>query len=75
MAKNWPMSTSLARKYIVSRARELANSGRHPSWVSIEAEMRSAGQIPRLHSPLDDYFLRSELDFLCASSRRLRPTG
>ncbi len=75
MLKKWPVSTSRVRKDIVSRARELANSGQHSSWMSIEAEMRSAGQIPRLDSPLDDYFLRSELDFLCASSRRLRSTG
>ncbi len=69
------MTTAAERQHITRRARELANSGRHTSWISIESEMRAAGQLPKAHSPLDDYFLRSELDFLCASVRRLRPTG
>ncbi len=67
------MRTAVERQRVVRRARELASSGRHRSWVSIEGEMRSADQIPRRNSPLDDCFLRGELDFLCAAARRGRP--
>ncbi len=55
--------------------REAARSGRHGSWVTIEAEMRAAGHIDRYYNPIDDVFLRAELDFLCRAAKKKNQIG
>jgi hypothetical protein len=64
------MPTIAKRRKIMRLIREAASSGRLGSWMTIEAEMRAAGHIDRHYNPIDDAFLRAELDFLCRAAKK-----
>ena len=57
---------------IISRARELANSGKFSSWFYIQLAMIEAREVIKGASPLNDFFLRADLDALCFAARRGR---
>jgi len=61
------------RAYIDSRARELAESGKHLNWLSIEAELRLVEGLTEAREILDREWFRDYLDELCvAAQRRLK---
>ena len=61
------------RAYIDSRARDLAESGKHLNWLSIEAELRLVEGLTEAREILDREWFRDYLDELCvAAQRRLK---
>ena len=67
------MRTSKAERearasYIHRRAYELAYSGTHTNWLSIENTIRCEGY-DEAWSELDQQWLRNELDRICESTR------
>ena len=66
------MPNASEQRRIVSRARELANSGQFSSWDTIESSMRWANEVNPSSRPLDDFDLRRELDARCAVAKRAK---
>jgi len=58
------------RAYIDSRARELAESGKHLNWLSIEAELRLVEGLSEAREILDREWFRDYLDGLCIAAQR-----
>ena len=58
------------RAYIDSRARELAQSGKHLNWLSIESELRLAEGLTEAREILDREWFRDYLDELCVAAQR-----
>jgi hypothetical protein len=52
------------------RAYELARSGKFPSWITIEWELRFNEDCPEAREMLEDPFIRAELDELCDQARQ-----
>ena len=50
------------------RVYELARSGKFPSWITIEWELRFNEGFPEARQMLEDPFIRAELDELCKQS-------
>jgi hypothetical protein len=63
-------TTSAERRKMISRARELADSGAFSDWNSVEKAMRLGNELCRDQSSFDDYDLRRELDARCSAARR-----
>ena len=53
------------------RARELARSGRFPTWIGIEWELRFTENFPEAREMLNDPVIRAELCGLCDAARML----
>ena len=51
------------------RTYELARSGKFPSWITIEWELRFNEGLPGAREMLEDPFIRAELDQLCDQAR------
>lgn len=61
------------RAYVDSRARELAESGKHHNWQSIEAALRFGDGVEEAREILDRKWFRDYLDQLCiATQKRIR---
>jgi hypothetical protein len=58
------------QEHIWSRAYELARSGKFPSWITIEWELRFNENCPEAREILDNQYIRDELDQLCDQARR-----
>jgi len=58
------------RAYIDSRARELAQSGKHLNWLSIETELRLVEGLAEARAILDREWYRDYLDGLCIAAQR-----
>ena len=59
------------REYIYRRALEMARSGEHPGWPSIELALRAEGY-SEARGELDSRVLRDQLDRLCKQARKGR---
>ena len=57
------------KERIWSRAYELARSGKFPSWITIEWELRFKENFAEARRMLEDPFIRAELDELCRQAR------
>jgi hypothetical protein len=55
--------------YLLSRARELAMSGRFERWQSIEFELTFIEGLPEAHTLLAGRSIRKRLDLLCHQAR------
>ena len=66
------MPTAEKRAHIVSRARELADSGHYSGWLYIQRAMLETNQMSRQDNPLDDFRLRLDLDARCLAARQNR---
>ena len=67
------MKKTELRAYIDARARELAASGKHHNWLSIETALRFGEGYDEAREILDRKWFRDYLDQLCqAAQRRLR---
>jgi hypothetical protein len=51
------------------RAYELARTGKFPSWITIEWELRFKEDFPEARDVLDNPSIRAELDELCDQAR------
>ncbi len=51
------------------RTYEMARSGKFPSWITIEWELRFNEDFPEARRMLEDTFIRAELDELCDQAR------
>ena len=51
------------------RTYEMARSGKFPSWITIEWELRFNEGFPEALQFLDDPFIRVEIDKLCEQAR------
>jgi hypothetical protein len=58
------------RAYIDSRARELAVSGKHLNWLSIEAQLRLVEGLTEAREILAREWFRDYLDGLCVAAQR-----
>jgi hypothetical protein len=56
--------------YVLSRAAELARSGKFSGWVAIEAQLRFVEGYLEARRWLADEYLRMELDRLCIAARK-----
>lgn len=59
------MNKSERQGYVLRRARELALSGEHADWLSVETELRFNEDFAEAREWLDSRFTRDELDRLC----------
>lgn len=67
------MKKAELRAYIDARARELAQSGKHHNWQSIEHQLRFGEGVEEARQVLDRKWFRDYLDQLCqAAQRRVR---
>jgi len=67
------MKKAELRAYINARARELAASGKHHNWLSIENALRFGEGFEEAREVLDRKWIRDYLDQLChAAQRRAR---
>ena len=67
------MKKAELRAYIDARARELAASGKHHNWLSIETALRFGEGYEEAREILDRKWFRDYLNQLCeAAQRRLR---
>jgi hypothetical protein len=57
------------RAYVRQRAEELARSGEHPDFLSIELALRGEGY-PEARGELDNRLLRDWLNRLCKQARQ-----
>ena len=57
--------------HVLSRAAELAKSGKFSGWVAIEAQLRFVEGYPEARRWLEDEYLRLELDRLCIAARKV----
>ena len=64
------MTKTELRAYVECRARELAESGLHMNWLSIENELRFVEGIPEARDILAREWLRDTLDRLCLAAHR-----
>ena len=64
------MATAAERQRMISRARELADSGQFSAWESVESSMQWGNELCREKNPLEDRDLRRELDARCAAAQR-----
>jgi hypothetical protein len=60
------------REHVVSRARDLANSGKFSGWFYVQLAMFEANEVSWEANPLNDFFLRGDLDALCFAARKGR---
>jgi hypothetical protein len=63
------MKQNELRAYIDSRARELADSGKHLNWLSIETQLRLVEGLPEARAILDREWYRDYLDGLCSAAQ------
>ena len=64
------MKPNELRAYIDSRARELAESGKYPNWLSIETQLRLVEGLTEARAILDREWYRDYLDELCVAAQR-----
>jgi len=66
------MKKAEMRAYIDARARELAASGKHHNWLSIETALRFGEGVEEAREILDRTWFRDYLDQLCRAAQRRR---
>lgn len=64
------MTKTELRAYVDCRARELAESGKHQNWLSIENELRFREGIAEARELLARDWFRDILDRLCLAAQR-----
>jgi hypothetical protein len=69
-AMHLKMKQNELRAYIDSRARELAESGKHLNWLSIETHLRLVEGLTEARAILDREWYRDYLDGLCVAAQR-----
>ena len=66
---------SAERQKTISRARQLANSGRFSDWRSVEDSMKSGNQLRADCNLFEDYEVRRKIDAGCDAARREMETA
>jgi hypothetical protein len=64
------MKKNELRAYVDSRARELAESGKHVNWLSIETQLHLVEGLTEAQAILDREWYRDYLDGLCVAAQR-----
>ena len=66
------MDKSEQQAYVRSRAKELAATGEHIDWISVEHCLQREGHI-EARDWLDDEILRRDINSICDQSRKEKP--
>jgi hypothetical protein len=66
------MNKSEQQAYVRSRAKDLAATGKHADWISVEHWLQREGHI-EARDWLDDEMLRRDINRICDRSRKEKP--
>jgi hypothetical protein len=70
VVKRTPETPEGRLRHLLHRARELARSGRHQNFGTIDAELRDAEDYPHARHWFEDERFRTQLNKLCARATR-----